>query len=88
MLALSSGTVKTFYPYRHRLPDGTWETHIDDLSRATYVAPAVGFEASLFKYLTAYLQVGSRWVGNVTTTDAGKLSGAYTTFGFGFGKFR
>lgn len=88
MLALSAGTAATFYPYRHRLADGTWETRTDEVSRAAYVAPAAGVEAALFKHLTVFLQFGGRLVGEVTTPDAGDLSGAYAAFGFGVGKFR
>ena len=58
--------------------------------RATYVTPSVGGEVSLFKYMTMYLTVGRRMVGEIKTpaiTGAG-LSGLYEQFGFGFGKFR
>jgi hypothetical protein len=58
--------------------------------RSTYYEPSVGLEASLFKYVTMYAIVGSRFGGNMNIPGLGPgdLSGKYSIVGFGFGKFR
>ena len=85
MVSLENGSVRGECAWVHNGVD------VDTgASRATYVTPSVGGEVSLFKYMTMYLTVGRRMVGEIKTpaiTGAG-LSGLYEQFGFGFGKFR
>ena len=85
MVSLEVGSIQGEYTWIHNgvLVD-------TGASHATYVTPSVGGEVSLFKYMTAYLTLGYRMVGQIKTpgiTGAG-LSGLYEQFGLGFGKFR
>jgi hypothetical protein len=90
MVAVGTGSVTAEYHYTHRHLDGTWETYREGHSSASYVTASVGAEAMLFKYVSAYVLVGQRWVGELRTPelDAGAMRGQYAAFGIGFGKFR
>lgn len=88
MVSVRVGSVTAEYRYFHRV-DGLTETHIDGKSTATFVAPMVGAEVALFKYMTLYGGAGMRMVGRLQTPELNNgLSGAYAIFRLGFGKFR
>ena len=64
MVSLRAGSVDAEYSYYHRV-NGISELHVDGKSSAPFVAPAVGVEISLFKYVTAYIDAGHRFVGRL-----------------------
>lgn len=91
MVGFGMGTMHVDNYYYTRGTADTYPTYdYTEHGRSTYYAPSVGLEASLFKYMTIYAIVGSRYAGNVNVPGlaAGDLSGKYTIVGFGFGKFR
>jgi hypothetical protein len=87
--SLRGGSVDAEYSYFHRV-NGISESHVDGKSSAPFVAPAVGVEVSLFKYVTAYIDAGHRFVGRLNTPGLSNsgLSGTYASFAMAFGKFR
>jgi hypothetical protein len=88
MVSVRVGSVTAEYRYFHRV-DGLTETHTDGKSTATFVAPMVGAEVAVFKYMTLYGGAGVRMIGRLQTPELNtNLSGAYAIFGVGFGKFR
>jgi hypothetical protein len=89
MVWLRVGSVHAEYDYYHTV-NGVSETHTDGTSTTHFVAPAVGAEVSLFKYMTAYAAVSRRFAGRLNTPglESGGLSSTSVSFGMGFGKFR
>lgn len=88
MVSVRVGSVTAEYRYFHRV-DGLTEMHTDGKSTATFVAPMVGAEVAVFKYMTLYGGAGARMLGRLRTPGLNSsLSGAYAIFGVGFGKFR
>ncbi len=90
MVSVGVGQLRTLYHYSHRDASGNIEYRTEGASDATYFAPSVGVEASLFKYMTSYLLLGVRKVGALDTpaVEAGGFDGEYLAFGFAVGKFR
>jgi hypothetical protein len=91
MVGFGIGAMRVDNYYYTRATANTYATYdYTEHARSTYYAPSVGLEASLFKYMTMYAIVGSRYGGNIDIPGlgAGDLSGKYSIVGFGFGKFR
>jgi hypothetical protein len=90
MLSFATGSIHAEYRYSRRDESGVWRSQVDGASTGRYFMPAVGMEASLFKYMTMYGNVGARFTTLTGTPglDAGALNGAFSVIGFAFGKFR
>jgi hypothetical protein len=88
LVSLRAGSVDAQYSYYHTVA-GRTELHVDGASSAPFIAPMAGVEISLFKYMTIYLTAGDRIVGSLNTPGlTNNVSGMFSTFGMGFGKFR
>ena len=90
MVSFAIGSLRAENRYSRRLPAGTWDRQTDPPTTTTYYAPAVGIEASVFKYMTMYALVGSRFAGSIEMPglQPGAFNGSYSVFGMGFGRFR
>jgi hypothetical protein len=90
MLSIATGSIHAEYRYSRRDASGAWQPQVDGASSGRYFMPAIGMEASLFKYLTMYGNVGARFT-TLTGTPGlarGALNGPFAVLGFAFGKFR
>jgi hypothetical protein len=90
MVVFGTGTVRAQYHYTLITPTKTFDDSKEEPAAARYYMPAVGLEATLFKYVTIYTILGARFAGrmNLPGLDRGAFSGEYWALGMGFGKFR
>jgi hypothetical protein len=91
LVSLAIGQFATGYRYAFsETASSNWEDREEGAATATYFAPAVGVEMSLFKYMSGYMLVGARKVGALDTPalERGGFDGQYVTLGFAVGKLR
>lgn len=89
MLALGVGSLTARYSYYLTNSSGS-SIYKDERSSTTYYTPSIGIEASLFRYVSLYTLIGSRFAGDVNLpgVNPGAFNGQYVVAGMGFGKFR
>jgi hypothetical protein len=87
MASVRIGSIMSSYPYWDRVK-GPSVRHVDGLSRALLIVPTAGVEASVFKYMSVYVNAGPRLTGKLNTPGASEGQDVFASVGLALGKMR